>query len=44
MLDKLPAVHADPFDRLLVCQAIHHGLTPLSPDLSIHRYQVPVQW
>ena len=44
MLDKLPAVHADPFDRLLVCQAIHHGLTLLTPDPSIHRYPVPVQW
>lgn len=44
MLDKLPSVHADPFDRLLVCQAIHHGLTLLTPDPSIHRYPVPVQW
>jgi PIN domain nuclease of toxin-antitoxin system len=44
MLDKLPAVHTDLFDRLLVCQAIHHGLTLLTPDPSIHRYPVPVQW
>ncbi|MEO7853864.1 MAG: type II toxin-antitoxin system VapC family toxin [Rubrivivax sp.] len=44
MLDKLPAVHTDPFDRLLVCQAIQHGLTLLTPDAAIHRYPVPVQW
>jgi PIN domain nuclease of toxin-antitoxin system len=44
MLDKLPAVHTDPFDRLLVCQAIRHGLTLLTPDPSIHRYPVPAQW
>lgn len=44
MLDKLPAVHSDPFDRLLVCQAIHHGLTLLTPDPAIQRYPVPVQW
>jgi PIN domain nuclease of toxin-antitoxin system len=44
MLEKLPAVHSDPFDRLLVCQAIHHGLTLLTPDPSIQRYPVPVQW
>ena len=44
MLDKLPAVHADPFDRLLVCQAIQHGLTLLTPDPLIHRYPVAVRW
>jgi PIN domain nuclease of toxin-antitoxin system len=44
MLDKLPAVHADPFDRLLVCQAIEGGLTLLTPDAAIHRYPVPVAW
>ena len=44
LLDKLPAVHADPFDRLLVCQAIAGGLTLLTPDVVIHRYPVPVAW
>jgi PIN domain nuclease of toxin-antitoxin system len=44
LLDKLPAVHADPFDRLLVCQAIAGGLTLLTPDAAIHRYPVPVAW
>jgi PIN domain nuclease of toxin-antitoxin system len=44
MLDKLPDVHADPFDRLLVCQAIHGGLTLLTPDAAIHRYPVAVAW
>jgi PIN domain nuclease of toxin-antitoxin system len=29
---RLPALHRDPFDRLLVCQAIVHGLTLLTPD------------
>lgn len=44
MLDRLPPVHTDPFDRLLVCQAIQHGLTLLTPDAQIHRYPVAVQW
>ena len=44
MLAKLPAVHTDPFDRLLVCQAIHHGMTLLTPDPAIQRYPVPVAW
>jgi PIN domain nuclease of toxin-antitoxin system len=26
-LATLPAVHRDPFDRMLVCQALEHGLT-----------------
>lgn len=44
LLDRLPAVHADPFDRLLVCQAVQHGMTLLTPDAMIHRYPVPVRW
>jgi PIN domain nuclease of toxin-antitoxin system len=41
---SLPNVHSDPFDRLLVCQAIQHGLTLLTPDDSIHRYPVRCLW
>ena len=44
MLERLPQVHADPFDRLLVCQAIQRGLTLLTPDPYIHRYPVAVCW
>jgi len=35
---KLPPIHADPFDRLLVAQAIVHGMTILTPDPIIARY------
>ena len=42
MFDELPAVHTDPFDRLLGCQAIHRGMTLLTPDPAIQRYPVPV--
>ena len=31
-LSRLPSLHRDPFDRLLVSQAIVHGLTILTPD------------
>lgn len=44
MLDRLPPVHADPFDRLLICQAIQRGLTLLTPDPQIHRYPVAATW
>ena len=41
---KLPALHADPFDRMLVAQAIVHGMTILTPDPQIERYGVRVLW
>ncbi len=44
LLDRLPDVHADPFDRLLICQAIQHGMTLLTPDPEIHRYPLAVLW
>ena len=41
---KLPNLHRDPFDRLLVAQAIVHGLTIVTPDRLIRDYPVPVLW
>jgi PIN domain nuclease of toxin-antitoxin system len=41
---RLPAVHRDPFDRMLVCQAIAAGLTIVTPDQHIPRYPVRVLW
>jgi PIN domain nuclease of toxin-antitoxin system len=41
---KLPSLHADPFDRLLVAQAIVHGMTILTPDPEIEQYAVRVSW
>ena len=41
---RLPLVHRDPFDRALICQAITHGLTILTPDPHIHRYPVQALW
>jgi len=40
-LVKLPALHKDPFDRMLVCQALHHGLTLATLDGAILDYEVP---
>lgn len=31
--------HRDPFDRMLICQAITHGLTLLSKDKTIAQYR-----
>ncbi len=39
-LSELPALHRDPFDRMLVCQAQAHGLTFASSDPLIRQYPV----
>jgi PIN domain nuclease of toxin-antitoxin system len=41
---RLKALHADPFDRILVAQAIVHGMTILSPDPAIEQYAVRIAW
>ncbi|MBK9625718.1 MAG: type II toxin-antitoxin system VapC family toxin [Rhodocyclaceae bacterium] len=43
-VSRLPPLHADPFDRLLICQAITHGMTILTPDARINQYPVNVKW
>jgi PIN domain nuclease of toxin-antitoxin system len=43
-LPKLPDVHRDPFDRLLVCQAIEHEMTLVSADRLLRRYPVKLFW
>lgn len=41
-LATLPSLHRDPFDRLLVCQAIRHGLTLATLDQAVRSYPVAV--
>ncbi len=41
---KLKPHHRDPFDRMLVAQALEEGLTLLSQDPALARYGVPVLW
>ncbi len=43
-LARLPDYHKDPFDRMLICQAIAHGLTLLTPDPAITQYPVRTEW
>jgi PIN domain nuclease of toxin-antitoxin system len=43
-LSRLPALHRDPFDRMLVCQSITHGMTLVTPDREIRQYPVPTFW
>ena len=39
-LSALPMIHRDPFDRMLVCQAMEHGLTLATADEKISAYPV----
>ncbi|MBL7064061.1 MAG: type II toxin-antitoxin system VapC family toxin [Anaerolineae bacterium] len=41
-LANLPQVHRDPFDRMLICQALEHGLTIVTVDAAICAYPVPI--
>ncbi len=43
-LHKLPVLHRDPFDRMLICQAIEHDCVLLTPDPLIVQYPVKTQW
>jgi PIN domain nuclease of toxin-antitoxin system len=42
-LEKLPPRHRDPFDRLLIAQAIAGEFALVTPDKAIRRYP-EVQW
>lgn len=41
-LADLPPLHRDPFDRLLVAQALQHGLTVATVDPEVAAYPVPL--
>jgi PIN domain nuclease of toxin-antitoxin system len=43
-ISRLPALHRDPFDRLLVAQAIVHGMTILTPDPLVTQYPARTAW
>lgn len=40
-LANLPALHRDPFDRILICQALANDLTIITVDAQIQNYNVP---
>lgn len=41
-LTHLPPLHRDPFDRMLICQALQNGLTIVTVDAAICAYSVSV--
>lgn len=41
-LAELPPLHRDPFDRMLICQALQNGLTIATVDSAVRAYPVSV--
>ena len=42
LVSKLPLIHKDPFDRMLIAQSIAEDLVLVTPDRTIRQY--PVKW
>ena len=42
-VDALAPIHKDPFDRLLIAQAIIEGITLLTVDATVARYPGPIR-
>lgn len=42
-IDALPAIHRDPFDRILVAQALVEGVTLVTSDETIAQYPGPIR-
>ena len=42
-IDSLPLIHKDPFDRILIAQAMVEGITLLTTDSLVAKYPGPVR-
>ena len=42
VVGDLPNHHRDPFDRILIAQAIQEGLTIVTHDAVFNKYQIPI--
>ena len=43
-IQRLPDYHKDPFDRLIIATAITEGMTLITADENIHKYNVSYIW
>ena len=44
IIKTLPIIHSDPFDRMIIAQAIHEKMTIISKDGKISQYPVNCLW
>lgn len=42
-IDSMPPIHKDPFDRMLVTQALIEGMTLLTADSQVAQYPGPIR-
>ncbi|MFP5235393.1 MAG: type II toxin-antitoxin system VapC family toxin [Acidobacteriota bacterium] len=42
-ISNLPRIHGDPFDRILIAQAMVEGITLLTTDATVARYEGPIR-
>jgi len=43
-MTRLPMLHRDPFDRILISQALIHTMIFVTPDVRIAKYPIRVAW
>ena len=43
-LSRLPVIHKDPFDRMLICQSLVHAMPLITPDKTIQKYPLKTIW
>jgi PIN domain nuclease of toxin-antitoxin system len=44
IIEKLPFLHKDPFDRIIIASAISENMTILTDDDDVQKYNVPSAW
>lgn len=44
MIKKIPLIHSDPFDRMIIAQAMHGKMTLITRDGRIKEYPVSCLW
>ncbi len=44
LVESLPTHHRDPFDRLLISQAITENAVLVTGDVTLTKYDVPILW
>jgi PIN domain nuclease of toxin-antitoxin system len=44
ILEKLPFIHKEPFDRMIIATAKYENMTILTADTKIHQYDVKTLW
>ncbi|MCL1849179.1 MAG: type II toxin-antitoxin system VapC family toxin [Clostridiales bacterium] len=44
LVERLPLIHRDPFDRLLISSALADDMTIITADANFRKYDVPIAW